>query len=84
MTEAKVLRERGARAHPGSGSGKIQFDGSTDDEVIEVKEAAKSFTLSLLYLRRLFDNATRQGKGARMVVRFPGYEADITITRRFE
>lgn len=45
-TEAAELRRMGAKVHKNSGRGMIKGDGSTDEFVIDVKEANKSFTLS--------------------------------------
>jgi hypothetical protein len=81
LNEGKVLRQYGARQHPGSGSGRIAFDGSTEGEVIEVKTVAKSHTLSLAYVRRLFNTAVRQGKEPVMVIDFPGYRVILRIER---
>ena len=68
--------------HPGSGSGKIAFDGSTEDELIECKTAERVHTLSAAYIARLFKTAIRQGKTPRMIVEFPDYTLNITITKR--
>lgn len=68
--ERKVLRSKGARAHPGSGSGSISFDGSTADAVIEVKNAKSVHQLNGAYLNRLFKNAVQQGKAARLIIVF--------------
>jgi len=72
----------GARAHPNSGAGRIKFDGSDDETVIEVKDARKSFTLNAAYLLDLFKVAARQGKSAVLVVNFPTIIATITITKK--
>jgi hypothetical protein len=45
-TEAAELRRMGAKVHKNSGRGMIKGDGSTDEFVIDVKEANKTFTLS--------------------------------------
>ena len=74
----------GARAHPGSGSGPIRHDGSTEDALVEVKDAAKSITLSAAYLEGLRRRAVQQGKRATLVVEFTNglrLEADLTRTR---
>ena len=44
MTEAKILKERGALVHPNSGAGTIKDDGHDDDYVYEVKDARKTIT----------------------------------------
>ncbi len=80
--EKSILKKLGARAHPGSGSGKIQFDGSTPDELIEVKTAERSHTLSAKYIERLYTTAVRQGKLPKMIVEFPKFTLTIIITRR--
>lgn len=45
-TEAAELRRMGAKVHKNSGRGMVKGDGSTDEFVIDVKEANKTFTLS--------------------------------------
>lgn len=45
-SEANELRRMGAKIHKNSGRGMIKGDGSTDEFVIDVKEANKTFTLS--------------------------------------
>ena len=70
------------KAHPNSGAGRIKFDGSNDDKVVEVKTAAKSFTLSQVYVLDLFRTAARQGKEAQLIVEFPDFTATINITKK--
>jgi hypothetical protein len=50
--------------------------------VVEVKDAAKSYTLSHTYLLDLFRTAARQGKEAHMIVEFPDITATIIITKK--
>lgn len=45
-TERNELKRLGAKAHPNSGRGMVKGDGSDDTFVIDVKEAAKSFSLN--------------------------------------
>lgn len=45
-SEANELRRMGAKVHKNSGRGMIKGDGSTDEFIIDVKEANKTFTLS--------------------------------------
>lgn len=81
-TERTVLRKMGARQHPMSGAGRIKEDGSTDESLIEVKDANKSFSLSAADLLQSFKRATQQGKTAVWVIRFTnGVEATITLRR---
>lgn len=70
------------RGHPNSGSGKIKYDGSDDDCVMEIKDAAKSFTLNRTYLMALFKNAARQGKEAVLIVEFPDLVVEAKIRRK--
>ena len=70
------------KAHPNSGAGKIKYDGSNDDCVMEIKDAAKSFTLSRVYLDSLFKTAARQGKEAVLIVEFPDLVVEATIRRK--
>lgn len=69
-TEKEVVRSEGAVAHPGSGNGRLRFDGSTRGLVIESKDAAKTFTLNATYLEELFREATKYGKDGVIVIRF--------------
>lgn len=70
-TEPSVLKQYGARAHPNSGAGKIPFDGSNEEAVIEVKDAVRSHTISHAYLRRLRKEAAGAGKQGIYVIKFP-------------
>lgn len=81
-TEKKVLKRYGVKGHPNSGAGKIKYDGSDDDCVMEVKDAAKSFTLNRTYLESLFKNAARQGKEAVLVVEFPDLVVEAVIRKK--
>lgn len=78
--ERRQLDRRGARAHPGSGSGGIRFDGSTEEDVVEIKAARKSFVMNGAYMDRLYTEAVRQGKDAVMVVVFG--EAKLAVECR--
>lgn len=69
-TEKEVVKREGATAHPGSGSGRLRFDGSSDHLVVESKDAAKAFTLKATYLEELFSYATKQGKDAVICIKF--------------
>lgn len=81
QAEQAVLREMGARAHPGSGSGSIRFDGSTVDDLIEIKHAKKTINLALAYLEILLQTAIRQQKTARLIIKFPGLRLECTLHR---
>ena len=81
-TEKKVLKRHGVRGHPNSGAGKIKYDGSDEDRVVEVKDAAKSFTLNRTYLDALFKNAAKQSKQAVLIVEFPDLTVEAIITRK--
>lgn len=69
-TERRIVKKRGGRVHPRSGAGRIKDDGSTDTEVIEVKDANVSHTLKARDLEALFERAVRQGKDAVYVIKF--------------
>lgn len=84
QTEKATLKNYGAKGHPNSGAGRIKYDGSTKEAIIEVKDAVKSFTLNRSYLLSLFKHAARQGKQAVMVVEFPDLTAEIRITRHIK
>lgn len=70
MTERKILKKMGARQHPMSGAGRIKYDGSTEADLVEVKDANKSHTLKASLLNDLRVKATRQGKDAVYIVTF--------------
>lgn len=82
-TEKKVVKDMGGRVHPRSGAGSIKHDGSTEDLLIEVKDAARSHTMNGEYLLELFTTAVRQGKEPRYVVTFKdaGLIVDCTIRK---
>lgn len=80
--EKETLRTRGARPHPGSGSGSIRFDGSSEAELIEVKSAHRTHTISADYLESLHAQAVRQGKVPVLVLSFKnGVEVTMTINK---
>lgn len=78
QTEKQIVKKKGGRVHPRSGAGKIKDDGSTDSELLEVKDARRTHTIKGSDLLALFNRATRQKKEAQYVVYFT--EADLTIT----
>lgn len=75
--EVGILKAEGARAHSNSGAGVKKGDGSTDEEVIEVKLAGKSHTVTGKYLKELHRNAAKQGKVARLIIYIE--DCDITL-----
>ena len=81
-TEKKVLKRYGVRSHPASGAGSIKFDGSDEERVVEVKDAAKSYTLNRTYLDSIFKYAAKQGKAAVLIIEFPDLVVEATITRK--
>lgn len=76
-----ILKKRGYRAHPGSGSGSIRFDGSDADDLCEVKDAAKSYTFSLKYIDTFYKTAVRQGKRPVFVLKIGPYIINMIIER---
>ena len=80
VSEKKAAKKRGAKLHPRSGAGTIKWDASTDDELIEYKDAAKTITVNGKYLEKLFRDASAQGKDAIFVVTFG--EANIILEGR--
>lgn len=84
-TERKVVRDRGGRVHPNSGAGHIKDDGSSDTELIEVKDAIKSHTIKASDLFALFRRAAKQSKDPVYVIQFRDHsiraEVHITITK---
>jgi len=77
-TEQQIVKKRGGRVHPRSGAGSIKDDGSSDFEVMEIKDANKSYTLNGKELEGLYRRATRQNKDASFIIYFTG--ADLTAT----
>lgn len=69
-TEKRLLKERSARSHPASGAGRIKHDGSTEAELIEVKDANKSHTVSGDDLKALYQRGIQQGLEPVYVIRF--------------
>lgn len=82
-TERRILRKRGARAHPRSGAGRIKLDGSDDQTLIEVKSANRQITLDGAVLKRDLTRASHQGKALAWIIAFgeAGIEAEITVRR---
>lgn len=81
--ERRLLQRRGAREHPNSGAGRIKRDGSTEDELFEMKTASRQHTLKGDDLAKLHQQAARQGKTAGYIVHFPnqGITAEIRVKR---
>ena len=85
ITEAKVLKRRGALIHPNSGAGHIKDDGHDDEHVYEIKDARKQYTLKSDELLAVHKRAIRQGRTGVFVVEFTdgsGITAEIHITNR--
>ena len=82
--EKRMAKERGARAHPMSGAGRIKDDASDDDTQYEFKQTGKKHTLDGWALDGLFTRAIRQGKTPVYVVEFtdPQIVATITLERK--
>jgi hypothetical protein len=76
VTERRMAKARGARVHPRSGAGKIKSDASTDTELLEYKDANKSYSLRGDELLTLLKYAVRQGKEPVFVIYFT--DADVT------
>lgn len=70
ITEKKILKERGARAHPMSGAGSIKDDGSNDEYLFEIKDAVKKHTLDADALWALFKRGIQQDREALYLVHF--------------
>jgi hypothetical protein len=83
VTEAKVLKSRGALVHPNSGAGAIKDDGHDDDYVYEVKDVAKTITVNGKEVLATHIRALRQGKQAKWLLVFTelGITAEMTITQ---
>lgn len=64
--------------HPRSGAGRIKDDASTDWELLEVKDANRTYTLKGAELAPLHRRAAQQGKDATFIIYFT--EADVTAT----
>lgn len=80
--EIKMARDRDARPHPGSGSGRIKDDASNDTTRYEFKHVAKSHTLHGGYLLGLFKRALREGLEPEYVIYFEDHDITATITLR--
>lgn len=81
QTERELLTKRGKRVHPNSGAGRIKYDGSDDDEVIEVKDAAKGFRLVGRDLLQFHQHAAREGKDAVWYITFEGLDGWVAEVR---
>lgn len=75
QTEGKVIK-MGLRAHPNSGAGPIKWDASDADNLVEIKDANKSYTISADYIDSLYRDAVRQGKTPVLIIKFAN---DIVI-----
>jgi len=80
-TEKRIMKKAGGRSHPNSGSGGIKWDGSTDDALVEIKEAGKTHAVGGRMLSDLLSAANAQGKDAYYVIQFPGIRLTGKITR---
>ncbi len=69
--ERRLAQEFGGRTTPGSGSGSIKGDVTTDGEMIEAKTTSKTqFTLRLETLQKLTVEADAAGKRPVLVLQF--------------
>lgn len=82
-TEKKIAKKKGARLHPRSGAGKIKDDASTDEAVVEIKDANLTHTVKGESLDHLLRRAISQGKDAEYVIYFTAHNLTLTgkITR---
>ena len=78
LNEVKMAKDRGARAHPMSGAGRIKDDASSETKQYEFKTVAKTHSLKGSDLLALFRRGVRQGKDPEYVIYFE--DADITAT----
>lgn len=79
--EKQAMKKRGAKASPRSGAGKIKYDGRTDDDLIEHKEAAKTHALNGEVLRRGYLAALNEDRDFLYVVQFSnGVLAEVRVT----
>jgi len=66
-----------------SGAGRIKHDASDADDLVEVKDANRSYTVKASDVRALHHQASIQGKRPVLLVVFTnGYEMEATIRRR--
>src|SRR5689334_4232209 len=81
--EPQMAKNYDARLHPGSGSGRIRFDASNTENLLEFKRVLRSHNLNGPYLNKLFVEATRQGKESLYIVEFTADNiiAEITLRR---
>lgn len=70
ITERRHIKKVGGRVTPRSGAGSIKADGRTDDNVIEMKDARKSYTLKASELDMLRRYAIREGKDGQFIIQF--------------
>ena len=75
--EVRILKLRGARPHPGSGSGNIKEDGSDEATLYQVKTVGRSISLTAKDIQTLWLNAIHTGKEARVVIYFD--QLDLTL-----
>jgi hypothetical protein len=75
------MKRRGARPHPGSGSGSIKRDGSSPTTLYEVKTVNRAHSLSGHDLKRLYLQAIQQDREPVYLVHF--LDAGITAEIRF-
>lgn len=66
-----------------SGAGGIKGDGSTADTLYEIKDAKKSYTLSVQTVSKHYREAARVGKEAVLTVEFGKYTVDCRITKNY-
>lgn len=80
--EQRMAKRRGTRLHPGSGSGKIRRDASTENVVEEYKLAGKSFRLKGDELRASYLDAVSQGKESVWVIEFDHHGIEVEVRMR--
>ena len=83
ISEKKILKEIGAKIHPNSGAGRTKEDGHSEEELIEVKDALKSFTLNAKDLNMTRKRAAQQGKQGMWLIKFPGFILECRIRTRW-
>lgn len=69
------------RTHPNSGAGRIKYDASDRERLVDTKLAAKTFTLTAKALLDLRTEAARQGKTPIVIIEFQnGVRAEVVVS----
>lgn len=73
LTEKRLAKSLGAKAHPASGALRIKNDASDDETLYEIKDANKVHTINAVEVMKLWREAVKADKEPVYLIKFPDF-----------